>query len=206
MKKVVLVVLVALTFNFLYPQKLVKKTLINPQTRYIEIDVTNCFELNVSTSANDHLQVAATIDGEYSKDLIVKIVEEGSTIGIKTDFRPNFVNPNDKLSAHKVVSIALNITLPEHKGVKIHGGSCNVVAQGLYNNLEVILNDGFCIINSVSENTNVSTKSGSITLSCDRGEIQAKSKYGKVIGDSIPRGGNTFVLNSITGHINLKKL
>src|SRR5680860_651094 len=124
MKPIILVIF--LTANILYAQKIVKKTIINPKIEAITLDVTNSFELSVETAPGNEIMVEAAIDGEYSNDLLVNVKESGNTLLVNTEFQPNFKKPNDKLSAHKVISIALKVLLPERKRVTIFGTGCNV--------------------------------------------------------------------------------
>ncbi len=182
-------------------QKLVKKSLLPPKTDFFQIDTSNCFKVEVETADSNELQVEAFIDGEYRKDLLVKISEEGRTVKISAGFQPNFVNPNDKLSAHKVISIALKIRLPELKRVQLFGKSSNITISGLYTDLNVSLNDGRCILNSVSENVSVKTQSGDITVNSISAIVEANTKYGKIYRQKLPESDDRFVLNSISGNI-----
>ncbi|MRI01424.1 hypothetical protein GH721_12850 [Kriegella sp. EG-1] len=191
--------------NLLSAQKIVKKTIVNNAIETIEIDAKNCFRVNLKTSNTDELIVRATIDGEYSKDLFLNVKEEDANIFVSTGFTPNFKNPNDKLSAHKVVSIALDVIIPENHKLRVYGTSCNVLATGNYKYLNVTLNDGICVLNEVAYNTMVTTQSGDIFLTAIKGEIKANSKYGIVEKNVIPIGENYFVLKTITGDIQFTK-
>lgn len=205
MYKGIFLVILCFTYNLGLAQKLVKKSLINPEISFVSLDTKNCFALEMSTIEGNEMIVEATIDGEYKKDLIVKIEEQGKTVHLSAGFSPNFVNPNDKLSAHKVVSIALKIKLPKHKDVKVYGTSCNITASGLFNSLEVILDDGTCTLKQVEELAKVSTQSGDITLYSRSGRVLAHTKYGKLSKERIPKGNNTFTLQTVTGNISLIK-
>ncbi|WP_190810850.1 DUF4097 family beta strand repeat-containing protein [Flagellimonas sp. S3867] len=194
-----------LAFAHLQGQKLVKKALVNAQTHYIQIDSQFCYKVNLDTSATDEVTIEASMEGEYSKDLIIAIEEQGATLLISARFQPNFTNPNDKLSAHKVISIALDVKLPEYKDVYIYGTSSNVSANGKYKKLKVKLSDGRCQLNNVRETVEVTTQKGDITLTVPAGNIVARSTYGKVFKEDIPFGDNQFTLNTIEGKIHLKK-
>ncbi len=184
----------------------VEKTILDPSITLVQIDVTNCFEVVLETADVPEIQVAAQIEGEYSKDLELTVYEEGSTLMIGTGFRSNFINPNDKLSAHKVVSIALHIILPNGKNVAIFGTNSSVFASGDYSDLNIVLSDGLCELQKVSAVVQVKTQSGDILLSTKSGEVKAHSKYGNVISDRIPKGDNQFILSTVTGNIEISKL
>ena len=186
-------------------QKVVKKTYVNANNDYIQIDSNNCYQIDLNTASGDELLVEAIIDGEYRKDLVVNIEQEGHTVLINAGFQPNFVFPNDKLSAHKVVSVRLQITLPEYHDIRLYGTSSNVNATGNYKNLKVDLADGICELRNVAENVQVKTQRGAIYLFTDRGDIMATSAYGTVSGNSIPSGDSVYDLQSVEGDIHLQK-
>lgn len=195
-----------LATSFLTAQKVVKKSLINSEIATFQIDVSNCFDMRIATSNADAMTVRATIDGEYQKDLILKVKEEGNTVLISTGFQPNFKNPNDKLSAHKVVSIALDIILPAYKSVNVFGLSCNVTANGAYEKLKITLNDGACNLSKVSGSAEVTTQSGNISAESETATIISTSKYGKIDREQIPNGNDTYTLRTITGNILLSRI
>ncbi|WP_411029120.1 hypothetical protein [Spongiimicrobium sp. 3-5] len=197
--------LIVLSINFLTAQKIVEKSFIDPNIQLISIAADHCFSLELGTSDTEEMTVEAHIEGEYQKDLLVSIVQEGGTVFVSTGFQPNFVDPNDKLSAHKVISIALDIELPHNKKVAIYGSSCNFKVSGEYEDLHVVLGDGKCILDQVGHNVDVTTQSGDIWLYCDQAEILADTKYGKLQKERIPVGNDRFTLNTTTGNIYLKK-
>lgn len=194
-----------LFFNFLAAQKVVKKSVVNDAVTSIGIDVENCYRLTLETADTDEMSVEAIIDGEYKKDLLLSVKENGSAIMVSSGFQPNFKNPNDKLSAHKVVSIALKVIVPRFKFITVFGTSCNVFVAGDYKELTVSLNDGNCELFNVHEDINVRTQSGHILVEASKGNVNAVSKYGAVNKDDIPMGDAQYTLSSLTGNIRIKK-
>ncbi|MEJ1221289.1 hypothetical protein [Sediminicola sp. 1XM1-17] len=204
MKKNLLLILL-FSICFLQAQKTVKKTIVNPKGSFVQIDAENCFEVKLETTNSSDLIVNAAMDGEYNPNLMVNVSQEGATIFVSAGFQPNFIVPNDKLSAHKVVSIALRIKVPQYGNVKVFGSSCNVIAGGRYQHLEVVLNDGRCELDDVGQNSTVRTQSGDILVSSAKARVSASSAYGEVSGDSIPPGNHNFKLQTVTGNIVLRK-
>lgn len=186
-------------------QKRVHKLVLNESINTIQINTHNCFEVVLETGKDDVIEVDAKMDGEYSKDLQMKVSDEGNTLILGAGFQPVFQNPNDKLSAHKVVSIALKIVVPEFKHVQIYGQSSRVMIQGNYTNLDVTLSDGTCVLRNVSEEINVKTQSGDIVLYASNGKILAETKYGELSRNPIAEGFSLYNLNSVTGNIILNK-
>lgn len=200
-----LVVILLFACCFVQAQKTVKKTIIDPKTSFIQIDAENCFEVILETSNSTDLMVDAAMDGEYNPNLLVNVKQEGATIFVSAGFQPNFIVPNDKLSAHKVVSIALHIKLPNYINAKVYGTNCNVSASGRYHSLDITLSDGRCELINVGEKCVVKTQSGDILVSSKKATITASTTYGKIIEESIPAGNDIFKLQTVTGDIYLKK-
>ncbi|WP_375325727.1 hypothetical protein [Flagellimonas sp. GZD32] len=184
---------------------MVKKAFLDPRTETIQIDAEYCYRIDLKTSKSEEIQVVASMEGEYADDLLISIEESGATAMVSADFQPLFVNPNDKLSAHKVVSIALEIQVPEYKSVQIFGTNSNVYAQGAYQKLSITLADGMCALENVTESVEVTTQKGDITLLAPSGTIDAESNYGQVESNVIPYGNNQFILRTVQGDIYLKK-
>lgn len=192
--------------NIATAQKVVKKSIVYSTISSFQIDASNCFEIHIDTVDTDEILVEANIDGEYRKDIVLNLKEDGSTVLISAGFRINFENPNDKLSAHKVVSIALRIKLPMNKNVRVFGTNSNIHAIGNYEKLKITLNDGATSLKNVKGFAEVTTQSGDIIVESDTAEILTNSKYGKVDENQIPTGNNKYILKTVTGNIFLNRI
>ncbi|HCO83664.1 MAG TPA: hypothetical protein DIT95_09040 [Arenibacter sp.] len=189
----------------LQAQKKVVKAIENPNFSFVQIDGRNCFSLALETVDSPKITVEASIDGEYLQDLLVSVKQEGTTALVSTGFQPNFVFPNDKLSAHKVISISLKISIPKDLDVNVYGTSTNVGVTGDYAKLKISLSDGKCILNGRGENVEINTQSGNIELITNNAQIMASTKYGKIKREAIASGDDHFTLNSVTGNISIRK-
>ena len=190
-----------LLIHWAFAQKLVKKEVLYPSTKYIQIDASKCFQLLLTTHQSDFVKVEASMEGEYAEDLIIKLEEDGNNISISSDFLPSFNVPNDKLSAHKVISIALNVTLPEYMMATVFGTYTNVTAKGVYNHLSISLADGNCILHVISEKTEVNTQTGEIRVVSAKGVVTAESIYGNILKGAILGGDENYLLKSVEGTI-----
>ena len=203
--RLVAVVIFLMVSCILHAQKKVIKTIENPNVSFIQIDGKNCFSLALETVDIPRITVEASIDGEYLQDLLVNVKEEGSTVLVSTGFQPNFVFPNDKLSAHKVISISLKISIPNYINVNVYGTSTNVGVKGHYANLKISLSDGKCTLNGSGENVDINTQSGNIEVITTNAQIIASTKYGKINREAFASGDDHFTLNSVTGNISIRK-
>ncbi|MFD2586598.1 hypothetical protein ACFSQJ_06630 [Croceitalea marina] len=186
-------------------QKTIRKTIINSEKQSIQVDTKNCYLVTLATSKESELKVEASIEGEYEKDLAVKIEEDGANVLVSADFLPNFVAPNDKLSAHKVISISLKITIPSYCNVNVYGTNSKVLASGKYKYLKVSSDTGDCSMVNVVENVEVKTQKGTINITAKEGKITAESTYGKVQLAKIPTGNSSYRLVSVEGDIYVNK-
>ncbi len=186
-------------------QKTVHKLILADHVDVIQINTANCFSVRIQTSKGKEVTVNAEIEGEYSKDLDLKMATNGNTLDVAAGFTPNFENPNDKLSAHKVVSIALTISIPNWKKVDVYGTNSRVSVTGMYTELNVSLSDGDCNLTGVIGDIHAKTQSGTINLNAEQANIFATSKYGQVSSNPIPTGNSEFILESVTGNIQLSK-
>lgn len=204
-RKIVVLIIFILAYGTINAQKLVKKSVVNPETVSINIDTSNCFELILGTSNTNEVWVEAQIDGEYSKDLLLKVINEGSSVNIGTGFQPSFIAPNDKLSAHKIISIALKISVPKEMNVSIKGAYTNVMVSGEYAKIHVVLEDGACQLLNIKGAASINTKSGAIDVFSNGARVKTKNSFGTTTGKIEAIGDDIFELTTITGNIHLNK-
>lgn len=186
-----------------YGQKQVTKTIVNPQITAINIDGNLSYRVVLETAVTKEVSVEARMDGEYEKGLLVNFREEGKTLYLETRFSPEFRFPNDKLGAHKVVSVSLKVTLPEDQQILLTAGSCEVSASGRYRDLKIVFNDGLCDLYHSAENTEVRTGKAPIVAHLHSGVVEAESRYGEVHLDKIPKGDHHLKLYSTEGDISV---
>ena len=130
-----------LCFFAVNAQKKVYKSVLDDHIELIQVDATNCFIVEVETSNDNQITVQTEIEGEYSQDLGIEVFTNGNTLLIDAGFNPNFKNPNDKLSAHKVISIAIKIIMPIQKKLEVFGTNARVVLEGAYKEVNISLSD-----------------------------------------------------------------
>lgn len=186
-------------------QKTIHKSYPAPFGTLIQIDTDKSFKAEITAYEGNDLIVEARLDGEYAETLSVNITREGTTLWVATDFDPGFEPPNDKLSAHKVVSVSLVIRIPVNLDVQVFGTSCNLTMSGAFRNVDVALNDGNCTLNQVAQKVNVHTQSGNIRLNSLKGVVRAVSHYGQIIQETIPEGDKYYELETVSGDITLNR-
>ena len=184
-------------------QKRVTKTLVKQGISAINIDGNLCYRIVLETADTNEVSVEARIDGEYEKGLLVNFREAGKTLYLETRFSPEFRFPNDKLGAHKVVSVSMKVTLPQDQQILLTARTCEVSTSGRYRDLKIIFNDGLCDLSHTAENTEVRTGKAPIFAHLDSGVVEAESRYGKVRLEPIPEGDHHLKLYSTQGNISV---
>lgn len=191
--------------GILQGQKVVEKSLSGKRAGFVEIDAVNCYRVSLKTLPTDRVEVVARMDGEYAGRLIVFLEERQGTVAIRAGFLPGLALPIDKLSAHKVVAISLEIGLPPHKRVRLRGTDSHVLASGDYRHLDIALGKGSCHLRALGQRVEVRTQSGDIWLATADGDILAHSEHGQVLREVVPLGDPHFELRSVEGDIHVHK-
>ncbi|MCX2680569.1 hypothetical protein OOZ15_11510 [Galbibacter sp. EGI 63066] len=188
-----------------YAQKEVRKSISVKEITFVQVDAENVFEVVIDTHKADQIIAEAFMEGEYQNELMISLKEEGTTLWIGTEFRPSYANPNDKLSAHKVLSVALHITLPEHMELNVQGKGTTMKLSGNYKELKAVTNSQWVFLKDITGAISVKTIDGDILTENIKGKMVADSKYGTVNSSFVKDGHSYFELNSVNGDIYINK-
>ena len=184
-------------------QKLFRKTFDSSRAEEVHIDARFAYRVLLKTHDSDQIIVEARAEGEYGKDMVINLWQEASTVFISSNFHPDYQAKNDKLSAHKVLSVKLDISLPTGFDVSLSGGSVSVHAEGEYEFLDLVVDSGLCELKEVAGRVNVATMSGDILLNGGKGIVKSISKYGTVESQSLKPGSSEYELNTVKGDISI---
>lgn len=187
-------------------QKVVRKVQTLPPDQLLRIEAGECYRVELQTRPGGDLEAEATLDGEYDEKILLQMGTEGSTTIITAGVTPLFDLPDDKLGAHKVVSIALRVSVPEFRRVQVYAGSAALTAKGQYENLTIFLEAGSCFLSGVGQATEVSTRGADIYVESAAANVRAESRYGEVSPNKIPPGTPRFTLSTISGDIHLIRM
>lgn len=186
-------------------QKLTTRNYDATNLTQLQIEAEQIFEVELYSVSEGFIQAEIAIEGEYQNDLTVTSRKQGSILILEGSFMPAFENPNDKLSAHKVVSVRLKVGVPKHLAVVVSGTGTRVVAEGYFNNLEVTTGKGPVVMDRVAGVIEVRTLSGEIIAANVGGTIEATSRYGTVIRGAVTTGMASLRLESVNGDIYINK-
>lgn len=191
--------------TLLAAQKTVHKVVEDTTITSVTIDASQAYELVVRTAAFPKIDIKAVLEGEYKDDLLINTKKESGRFVVSTAFRPLYKNPNDKLSAHKVISILMIVELPENMELMILGSSINIDLSGAYKTLNATITQGNLTITDFEGNGEIQSFEGIISVNNYGGTIAAYSKYGEIYGRNTARGKGILTLKTVNGNIYINK-
>jgi len=197
-----IIVLFIFSCNLFAQKKLLKEYDVdNIHTLYI--DSNDIFQIKLETSQTDKIIMYTQIDGETYENTLLHTETIEGILKITTGHTPDFIPFNDKLSAHKILSIVLEITLPEGLNLDVYSTLASVNAQGDYNQIRINLGRGGCHLSDFRfrESLLINTISGNIELETKNAEVHAQSRNGSVVIPKRMTGIKTINLQSIDGDI-----
>ena len=204
-RKAVLLILIC-TVAYSYGQRVLNKSLVNKDARFFYLDAGPAYRIQLETNTDHKIDVRAVVEGEYSQEMLIDLREDGSNVYISPAFSPEFQPQNDKLSAHKVVSVSLNISLPEGMSLSVKGIQSDISVRGKFQSLSVYLKDGRCNLHELLGIVNISTVSAAISVSAKNGVVRAQSDSGVVEIEQLPLGDAEYNLRSDSGNIKVLKI
>jgi hypothetical protein len=162
-------------------------------------------ETVISTQKGDSLFVAVEGAGEYASFYQLQIKREANQIEFHLTKRVWTPDYDDKLSAHKVNSQKVIITLPEDMNLRMTSRQSHVNVSGKFANLQLTLGYGHASLVPFLGNATVQTYSGNITLVTNWAQISVDASPENVQRDSIVTGPNMIKLKTAAGKIFIHK-
>lgn len=145
-----------------YAQKTTQQALNVNDIEEIRINTNKIFQLNIYSTDTNILRVETHMEGEYYRDVNVITATKNKKLQLSCELVEDFVLPNDKLSAHKVFAITMNIHIPQKLNVQLEGDETQVYVEGSYKKLWAVLISGNFNINELNAEAIIQTKKGNI--------------------------------------------
>jgi len=171
-----------------FSQKVIQKELNITGIKNVVVDGIGFYKITIASSTTKKLTVKTTIEGEYAENTLLEVKTEPNTLTIGKGFVPFFEKDNDKLAAHKVESLELEITIPENLNVTVSSDIGTFNGSGRFDFLTVALRQGACQLHNFVGNAAIKTNQGDI--------------YVQTVPDSVSGIGNSTygtVKNTLTG-------
>jgi len=186
-------------------QSIVERKIAVDHIEQLHLKVDEVFGVYISTNPNiNELKIKSSSEGEYAQNIGFNFTEENKTLTVQTVFPEILSSGYDKLSAHKVFAVRLEIEIPQHKSVIIQSDLASVYGKGNYTYFEAELKSGRCELHQFSGKALVNTFKGDIEVETFEEKITAFSTHGTVKMEPIFKKGNKISLKSIDGDINVR--
>ncbi|WP_452222742.1 hypothetical protein [Lacinutrix chionoecetis] len=198
-------ILFLLSFVLVNAQKVEEKTITNGSIQTIVVEGDALFKIDVKTTETNSISIVTKTEGEYAQNTIVFTDTRKDSLIISTVNQTIFKNPNDKLSAHKVLSIELFLEIPKNLNLYCKSSIASSQIAGTYKQLIVELHQGNIGLLNFSGDAIINTFNGNIMLETNTATINAKTKTGNLVSEKIEPSESKIEIHSIHGNINIYK-
>ncbi len=188
-------------------QKDLSRTYLSEGVENIVIDGNGVHSLNIVAANVEEISVQVHLEGETSEEIVIKEQLEGNKLELGFGSWPLAKTYNDKLSAHKIVSVVVIVSIPENKFVSITSNTTAVFAEGNFGFLYVAIEDAACVLKNFNGDANLTTNYGIIQVSVKNNTTvgEAKTTYGALQNRLKNTGIYTIYAESIHGDITLQQ-
>lgn len=163
------------------------------------------YKVTVRTAPVQKISIKSRADGEYFNNISLDAEVAGERLILKSRFREILQSGFDKLSAHKVFAMEVELLIPEGLEVEINSNVASVYLSGYYDRVFVQLKGGSCYLNDFTGDAVINTFDGNITVDTSAAIIEAESRHGKVEIPIISSGIHSISLHSINGNIKVQE-
>lgn len=190
----------------LHAQKNTIKEVNAANLEVLQVDVKNIYNLNVVASNTNTFKAAMNSEGEFATQMVMNLIEAGSTWNVKVDFAPGFKPTDDKLGAHKVISVNLTLEIPEGKYLMVSGRCLKVELNGIFKQTDVFLDAGNIVARNFSAAGNLSTNEGNIKVYANSDVMaQVLGTSNRVINELTAPAAKNLSVKAANGSIKLRK-
>ena len=186
-------------------QTIIQKSFSAEKLSAIHINGNFMFHISIETTASNTIEMVSRVEGENSEHVVLVTEIKNNTLYVSSKFQPLFADANDKLSAHKVMSIELTLSIPENQTVYIVSDIASIEMKGKYNSATVELTNGDCILNPFQGQAVINTIQGAISVHANFAKVDAFTKHGVLHSEALSSGNHLLSLHSINGDITITK-
>ena len=203
-QKIIFIFVFTLLVSDSFAQKIIEREFDATMFSAIEINSETVFKITISSEDVNKIKIRTSVEGENFENIVLSIKEENNFLKIQPEYSPYFEAKNDKLAAHKVLSIEMEIIVPENFKVRIKSSLASVKATGKFFSVEVLLGLGNCLLENFSGDANLKTNEGFIKVFAHNSVFGvAFSKKGKVVNELNKKVKYSLKAESFEGDISL---
>jgi len=165
------------------------------------------FKIKITARETKEITVATIIDGETFASTMLNTATSDGVLKITTGKTPDYIPFNDKLAAHKVLAIELEIIIPIDLDVSIYSTLASVDTYGKLGQVRIDLGRGHFKGEEFRfrESAKINTISGSIYVSSNLLNVNAQSRNGLVNIPTAQGEGPLLDIKSIHGDVTVVK-
>ena len=199
-----IILLIGITYNS-FAQKIIERKIDAASISLIEINSDDVFNIIITSEDITKVIIKTNIVGENFENVLLSIKENNGQLSIAPEYSPYFEAKNDKLAAHKVIAIEMELIVPENIEIIINSSLASLKASGKYVSVKALLGTGNCILENFNGDALINTKQGFIKVFAHKsvyGGI-AISKKGTVTNELTTKGKYRIEAESFEGDISL---
>lgn len=167
----------------------------------IFVNSDELFQIHVTSTDTNFIELSAEIEGETFETILLDTHTKNGLWVISTKRAPGFQNIDDKLAAHKVLSIVLDIKMPNNMEFWVDSSLASVELTGLFKYINLNLSGGDCKLNAFKGSGNINTLRGSIEVQTKDNQVEAFTRHGDLNIENDVYGKQQLNLKSIDGDI-----
>lgn len=171
----------------------------------IIIDTDEVFKINVSATNTNMIKIKTRSEGEYYNLIAINFKRFGDRLVLQSAYAEDLTGGFDKLSAHKIFSIELELEIPENLVVSINSNIASVIGNGKFESFSANLKQGACRLEIFQGNANINTYNADIWVETSNASLDVSSRNGTVEVSKRIKGPKTIKLRSLNGNISVLK-
>ncbi|MEG9327642.1 hypothetical protein SAMN04488034_101628 [Salinimicrobium catena] len=186
-------------------QKATTRTIDAGDIESIVLNSEEIYKVSISTVPGNVISISSKTEGEYFNNISLDEKVRDNTLYLESRFRKILQSGFDKLSAHKVFAMELELKIPENMRVEIRSNVASVFMEGDYDEVLIQLKSGSAYLEDFQGDAVINTYNGNIEVETQNTLVEAESRHGAVaVPDSVV-GNYSLKLMSINGNIKVRE-
>ncbi len=191
--------------DLLWAQRQNIKTIDAENIQEIVILADEIFQVEINTTSRNSVEIKSISEGEYLQNIHLQSEIEGEKLILTSTYQEILTSGFDKLSAHKVYAVNLQLIIPRNLKVTVISNLASVYAQGSYHYFEAELKSGRCELTHFKGEALINTFGGDVLVKTGNANVEAQTNHGKMQVDKSLNFGELIRIKSISGDIKVMK-
>lgn len=163
------------------------------------------FKIELQTTSTNSIKIKSISEGEYLQNIHLQSKVKGKKLVLTSTYQEILTSGFDKLSAHKIYAVDLQLIIPENLKVTVISNLASVYAKGKYRYFEAELKSGRCELTNFDGEALINTFGGDVFIATSSAKVKATTNHGKKEVDRYLNSGELIQVKSISGDIKVMK-